>query len=1105
MFKIYSSSAGSGKTYTLTKEYLKLALGDHPNAISGELSFSAFYFKRILAVTFTKAATHEMKQRITDSLLAFSEIVAQRRAATDRGETPPEVPFLMRDVVSELYPNDPDNFDAHVLELSRRAKKTFENIIHDYSDFAVMTIDSFVQKIVSAFTDELNLPFAFEVELNTEMLQTAVDKLLERVGNEQHEQLTEVLENYYQEEAEEGSGWTKIPQNLAKFARDLLNEQHYEVIRKTDGLEAADFVRIRAELKAFNRDIKTQIEALAKDALGVIADAGLEQNSFSRGAAFNFFSYKLDKSKFWDEPGKQMLKAFENDNWWTQKAPISVQVQIESIKTQLIEYYEQIENIRKKNLLRYNLNKAIIPSIFNISLLAQIKKEFDALLRENNRVHNSDFNRQILKIVSEEPVPFIYERMGEKYNHILIDEFQDTSRLQLANLLPLIDNSLAMENFNMAVGDAKQAIYRWRGGDMQQIVSLHKRQLGGISASFSDSVWNMERLVAVGQHLVPAALNTNRRSAAEIIAFNNELFTFISEQFRGAYPGVEAVFDDNFAQQIPASAPTGGHVQVNFLPNFKDENEQQMVAEAVKMAELAVEQGFEFGDIAILCRKRSQAKAIANVLKEKGYPLISEDSLSLQFSESVNLLVSFMRVLRSPEDRLAKYEALYLFHRIIKKQPPNGVLNAQIKAAAEAHDVQVFYQHLNLQEINGQRIDIEPFKLLQLNVYELCERLITIFCLFDFAQEKDFLFRFLDVVLTFTNRNTNHLSDFLDDWNVKQASVSIAAPTRADAITVQTIHKSKGLEYPVVIIPFADWSFAPLKGSSWWVELAEPNHGLKAASVKLVKNLDKTTLAAQYTSELEKTFIENLNMLYVALTRPTQQLYILAQEKDFTNGNNKKSVAYLFYTYLDHKNAWQQGGNQYTICQGSGPLKPSSSPANAASVLKIPRVISADRSQKLHLRRLAERVFDVETFEKKKDLGNKVHYAFAEIKSYKDVDKALTKLLSDGIIEANERESLRESIEGVIQMPELRGLFDEDVTVYNEKDILVSDPEIEIFRADRVVVAHDRVVILDYKTGAPKDDHKRQIRRYANLYRQMGYQNVEAMLVYLEENRVEKV
>ena len=1103
MFKIYSSSAGSGKTYTLTKEYLKLALGNQLDPISGEVGFSAFYFKRILAVTFTKAATHEMKERIMGALQAFGDINSQRKAAKSRGEAAPETPFLLLDIIAELYPDDLENTEAHIYELSERARKTFGCIIHDYSDFAVMTIDGFVQKIVSAFTDELELPFTFEVEMDVELLRTAVDKLLERVGNEQHQQLTEVLEQYYQDESEEGQGWMKIPERLADFARDLLNEQHYEAIKKIDELEPTDFTRIRADLRAFNKNILGQITALSSDALGVIDDAGLEKESFSYGDAFNFFDQRLSEIKIMEVPKPRIKACFEDNKWYTKTASSDLKNKIEGIKSQLVDYYEQINSIRERKGQQYLLNKAVIPSLHNISLLTQIKKEFDGLLRENNRVHISDFNRRILKIVSEEPVPFIYERMGERYNHILIDEFQDTSRLQLANLLPLIDNSLAMEHFNMAVGDSKQAIYRWRGGDMEQIVALHKRDLKRISGSFSDSVWNMERLVAVGQHISPAALNTNRRSAGEIIGFNNALFSFFAERFKEQFAGVKDVFDENFAQEIPNAAPTGGHVQLNFLPDIKDENLPKMVSETIRIVENALAQGFQFGDIAILCRKKSHAKAIANVLKENNFPLISEDSLSLRFSDSVNLLIAFMRVLRSPEDKLAKYEALYLFYRIIKKQSPCGDLNVQIKAAVESYDVQVFYDHLNKQAINGQPIHIEPFKLLQLNVYELCERLITGFSLFDFAQEKDFLFRFLDEVLTFGNRNTNHLGDFLDYWDIKQESVSISAPTRADAITVQTIHKSKGLEYPVVIIPFADWSYEP-RGTVW-VDLPDPNYGLKAASVKVGKGLLETSVCLQYKSELEKTFVENLNLLYVALTRPTQQLHILVQEKDYMSDKYRKNIGCLFYEYLSHKRIWKTGGNEYVICDGNSTLHPRRGTAKAPDVLKIPKVISADRSQKLHLRRLAERVFDVETFEKKKDLGNKVHYAFAEIKSHKDVDKALDKLLNSGIIEPQERESLRESIESVLKMPELQGLFDEDVLVYNEKDILVSDPEVEIFRADRVVILDDRVVILDYKTGVPKPEHKRQISRYANLYRQMDYENVVPMLVYLEEGRVERV
>lgn len=1154
MFKIVSSSAGSGKTYTLTKEYLKLVLQND----------NAYYYKHILAITFTKAATREMKERILGRLEVFA----------NGGNDP-----MLRDILYELYPEairDPEG--AYVIrerELRQRADRIFKQILHDYSDFAIMTIDSFVQRVVSAFTDELGMPFSFEVEMEAgELLLMAVERLLERTGDDAYGDLTDILESFYLEAGQEGRNYHSLPEALAGFANDLLNEQRYAAIMQNAHLSAKDFKKIRRQLVSAIKKWEALIVKWAEAGQQLILESGLDEKDFAYGTVFKYFKKRTDAAETMIEPGSREKEAFENDKGWlTKTARAFVIDTVAGIKSQLIDYYEHIEKVRQQNSGLYHLYQQLIPHLYHLSLLNEIKEEFDRQLRENNRVHISEFNQKILKIVTEDPVPFIYERLGEKFNHILIDEFQDTSKLQFANLLPLIDNSLGYEHFNLAVGDSKQAIYRFRGGDMDQIIALHSKNLDRLYQSLGDSDLTVERLENIRWHLQDDVLRTNRRSAKEIIEFNNAFFQTVEDLYRDEFPLSHEVFEQ-VAQELPPNAKTGGEVQIEFIAaNSGEEGEDEndtpadaqsaMIERTLALIKQATEQdGFLIGDVSVLCRFKRDAKKIANHLKENGYNIISDDSLSLRFSGAVNLVTAFMRVLVKPDSRLDKYEALYLYFRMILQRIPDAKDNQHIKNAVESQDVRAFYGYVNSlqftvyssqlavgnpqsvvhspqlalsnqQSAIGNRqseIDthLNPYKLLQISAYELAEKLMQTFGLFELEAERDYLFRFLDVVLEFSTQRGSHLADFLDYWETQKDKISISAPSDPSAVTVQTIHRSKGLEYPVVIIPYADWEFVPsAKRDSMWVNL-DPTEDLsiaaydiesvqngeliehveakflKTGSVQVKSELERTTegVASQYRDERERVFVENLNLLYVAFTRPTRKLYVLAKEENFEKIKNPRRVSYWLYQHLERS---QESGDRRQETGGKNRLSEVLAPHSSllTPTFYIPHVISTDRSRELRLRRLANRVFDVETFERKKDHGNKVHYALSMVRTPEDVPTALLKMQTEGIIEKIESAEIQKSLERILKHPDLEGLFDLESNVLNEREILT--PDGNLHRPDRVVHLPDRVVVLDYKTGNPLDTHLRQIKRYANLYKEMGYEKVETLLVYIERNEVMKV
>lgn len=1124
MFKIVSSSAGSGKTYTLTKEYLKLVLQND----------NAYYFKHILAITFTKAATREMKERILGRLQVFAE----------GGNDP-----MLADIIRELYPqtlNDPEGaYKVQELALRTRAERVFKQILHDYSDFAVMTIDSFVQRVVSAFTDELGMPFSFEVEMEAgELLTMAVERLLERTGDDSYGELTDILESFYLEAGQEGQNYHNLPEALAGFAKDLLNEQRYAAIVQNSALTAKDFKKIRRQLVTFKAKIETPIQRLAREALEVLANIDCEISDYANSdKGFYSFFRKCASFDSFPELNKNAEKTAKKGDWSSSKASKYAKEKLKEVSGLLAEkYYKIVSLLSSDNKELYILYQQLIPHLYHLSLLNEIKEEFDRQLRENNRVHISEFNQKILKIVTEDPVPFIYERLGEKFNHILIDEFQDTSKLQFANLLPLIDNSLGYEHFNLAVGDSKQAIYRFRGGDMDQIIALHSKKLDRLYRSLGDSELTMERLENIRWHLKDDVLRTNRRSAREIIEFNNTFFETVEQLYRDQFPLAQEVFAQ-VAQEIPPSPKTGGQVNIEFVEGNEGDDENDtpvMISRTLELIRQVTEQeGFSLGDVSVLCRFKRDAKKIANHLKENGYNIISDDSLSLRFSAAVNLVTAFMRVLVKPDSRLDKYEALYLYYRLILDRIPDANGNQFIKKAVESTDVHLFYEYVNkLQDtVYGQKkldtlpsnldTHLTPYKFLQMSAYELSEKLIQVFRLFQLVDERDYLFRFLDVVLEFSTQRGSHLADFLEYWETQKDKISISAPSDPNAITVQTIHRSKGLEYPIVIIPYADWEFVPsAKRDTMWVNL-EPSEALgvssweaanveagetiefieknflKTGSVRVTSALEQTpdAIATQYREEYERVFVENLNLLYVAFTRPTRRLYVLAKGDNFEKIKNPRRISYWLYQYQQSAGSKQQLVDSSQVLAGESPRH---STLDTRHSFYIPNVISTDRSRELRLRRLANRVFDVETFEQKKDHGNKVHYALSKVKTPSDVPTALAQMQTDGVIDNSESAEIQKSLENILKHPDLKGLFEVENDVLNEREILT--PDGNLHRPDRVVfLPDDHVVILDYKTGVPLDSHSRQIKRYVNLFKEMGHKRVEALLVYIERNEVVKI
>ena len=1130
-FRIYSSSAGSGKTYQLTKEYLLLALGANDPA----------YFKRVLAITFTNDAAGEMKERIVGALRRFAH--PKEGAKTDA---------LLAEVAAEL--------GLTPAEVQRRAAAAFRLVLYHYADFAVSTIDSFVQRIVTAFTRELGLPATFEVELDTDsVLQSAVAALFDKVNRDPNSKLlSQTLAEYALGQAEEGKSWSRLPEELATFGKVLFNETVQEAVAQLDKLSLADFRRLDREIRTRRAEIEAQAKELGRLATDAVAAAGLTAAHINGGekGVYTHFANAMRWLETGDTPTATSRKVFESGKWGSGAAQKEKRLDdVEAVRPVLEDTFLALAELRLAHLNNYVLLAAMQPYLFHASLLSELNKLVEQISRERNVVLISEFNRRIAGIVLTEPVPFLYERLGEKYEHILIDEFQDTSVLQWNNLLPLVENTLANGHSSLAVGDAKQAIYRWRGGEMEQILRLHQGDTAALVARARDE--EMRELLrlryeAFNDKLEAKALQVNYRSAKEIVDFNNSFFAAVSSR-HDALNLVGSIYDNHFGQQVPAtlSATQRGHVELLFtqkdapalryapaagtyttesLPGHApgvllgyDESTCYLM---LQLVEQALHDGYELADIAVLCRTRGSSKTIAKFLKERGYAIISADSLALEFAEVVNLLVSILRVLHQPADTLARAEALLLVDKVVRRLAPTPARARHIADVANAAGGTAFFD-----ELRSLGYDVREAETGNLGLYELAERLLNLFDLLGRNGESDYLFRFLDLTLEYSLKYGNNLGNFLTHWQERKGRISINAPGGRAAITITTVHKAKGLAYGVVIVPFADWSMEPHRGTLLWGHLEADEKPIAqmpdVAVVSLSKSIQQTALGAQYDEEREKTFLEGLNTLYVAFTRPRHRLYVISkkpEEKKSAKATEEteavaplaaaRSVADLLHGYLLGSGAWQEEQVAFIVSQGSLAAKKPDNGPPVANTYNLTNLAAAPWEDRLKLRRHASTLFDFDEQQALGEWNRKLHFALRRLLTAADVGRVASQLVAEGILGARERPALVESLEQLVSDPRLAPYFAPHLSVETEREILVGGVKLRDYKPDRIVLEPSlethhrlggRVTLLDFRLPPPQDKHQRLLRNYATLFEQLGYAEVRGIIYYFGTGDVVEV
>lgn len=1054
---VIKASAGSGKTHRLTGEYLNL-LFSKPNN-----------HKHILAVTFTNKATDEMKSRIVNELFRLA-------SGSDSG-------FLNGLI---------EKFNSNEADIRSLSKNILENILHDYSSFSISTIDRFFQQTMRAFTREMGLAGGYNVEVDhSALLLESVDLMLSELDNPDNNVLTEWLLRFMQNSIEDGKSW-RIEKEVLQLAGELFNEtfkslsdEEYATIQDKDHLENYKQMLIRIA-----RDYESELKNVGEKAVSIINNNELDPSDFRGSGKSQFFKFAdLANGKIPELTNTFISFADNIKSWYTKTTPRDVVARIENTYNHgLNECVKQVINLYENNIF-YNSSKTILQNFYALGILNDIKKRLQKLQQENNVLFISDTTELLNDIISGSDSPFIYEKTGTRITNYMIDEFQDTSRMQWSNFKPLIDESLSSGNFNLIVGDIKQSIYRFRNSDWR----LLEEQ---VDKDFSK------------EYIEKHFLDTNWRSDAKIVEFNNAFFKSAVALLQDTY---NEIIDDeennelitaytDLFQHIPdTKSNRDGYVKVTFI-----DNDSEWKSEALKRLPLEIEslqdQGFALKDIAVLVRTNGEAVEVAETLlaySDKNpespyrYDIISNEALLIGSAQSVTAIISIMRHLRSPSDEKLRMIAIYEFYRFIRKCAPNEALWAYREESKRDFPADI---KLKLKELGEM-----PF-------YDMIEGFITMTSENIDEKENAYIQAFLDLALKFSSDKSADINAFIDWWDEVGKNKTLFSPEDQDAIRLITIHKSKGLGFGAVIMPFVYWYFENNSNINiiWCKPSIAPFNKLNVVPLKYTNSLADTIFRDDYLNEKKLTFIDNLNLLYVAFTRAKHRL-ILFTPKPKSSSKISNVSSLLDKTIFSSPTL---SGENIKEINGESILELGI--PNYHNKKTVSQISANYKSIKWHSQsfndRLQLRLNSIGFFSEdgSRDYGKLMHDIVSNIQRLEDIPTAVDIKISEGEINENERDQIINEIERYLTKPEVIDWYSGKYTVYNEAVII--QPSKGIRRPDRIMIGKDKVIVVDYKFGESiESKYKHQVKHYMKSISEMGYTNVLGFIYYVKLGKIESV
>lgn len=1090
MLHIYRASAGSGKTYQLTKDYIHLLFSSKTE--NGH--------RHILAVTFTNKATDEMKSRILNDLFSL----AQGQKSDFRAGLMAE--FTLTEEAVNL-----------------RAQKILITILHDFSSFSVSTIDRFFQQIIRSFAREIGVHGGYNLELDSDTtLQQSVDNLFLELSNPENKQLLNWLTQFAEDRIEHAENWNPR-RNIEMLGKEIFKENYQHKAEETNSkLHNREFLSsYKAKLRKIITDFEQKVKTTANEALKIIAEHGLTSESFKGGTRSSMKTLLKILDGKYDITPTFISMSEECENCYAKSTSKDIQQAIISaynigLQTKLQLIVECVQ----KDIVYFNSAFIILKNINTLGILTDLAFQIKNLTEEQNSMLITDTNMLLNKIIDNSETPFVYEKTGINIDHFMIDEFQDTSTLQWKNFYPLVSNSLSSGKSNLVVGDVKQSIYRWRNSDW----NLLDRQI--LEDFSSDQYRTID-------------LDTNWRSDKNVVLFNNEFFRQAAQILQlklnsnlipvlTTYPELNRLNASitHAYEQLKQKTTTKtyeGRVDIRFIE--ENETQKDWEEETLKQLPFLLEElqtrGYKPGDIGILVKKNQQAThVIQTLLRFKSspeakpgfsYDIIGNEGLAVESSSSVRFLLGLLNLFIHSDDEVHQTIVNYEYARYCLHLSEAEALKA------------CFSKRKNTQQISALFSDYENEELQKLrnsSIFNIVEQIITLFEIGTWQNEAIFIQAFQDVVYKFNSGRTSDVNSFMKWWAKNGKSQWVVSPDNQMAFRIMTIHKSKGLDFKVVIIPFCDWVMDQktnyfINNILWCKPTEEPFNEIPLIPVEYSTALGNSIFAQSYFDEQMHQYIDNLNVAYVAFTRARNELICFSpRPKTFPEKIDKitslsELLFYVFNSQADEK-AEISLQNAFSIDNGSLKLgdpiqyvyKEEQTPELNDKISNYPSVSSSDRLRIKHISAdyWAE---NQELTENKLNYGIIMHDILCKIERKTDQSNAIFEMINEGRINEADRLVIEAEMDKFWILPFVDEWFHENQTVLNEATILT--PSGDMYRPDRVVIQDKFAWVVDYKFGfVEHKSYLTQVKTYSQLISGMGF-DVKSYLCYVTLGKVVEV
>ncbi|MGB8357019.1 MAG: UvrD-helicase domain-containing protein [Bacteroidales bacterium] len=1066
----YSASAGSGKTHALTGFYLSRVLID-PGA-----------YRRILAVTFTNSAAAEMKSRILSRL----DILSSNEAATEAERN--EFVAYLCEYFPDLYP-DPERA---MLAVKKNAPLALKNILQDYSRFTVGTIDSFFQRVIRAFAREMEIPAGYEIELeHGALLSDAVDNILSEVATDSR--LRSWISSYVASRLDDNKGWD-IRREIMEVAEQIFGE-NFRQLSSEDKKTISDYEILNdytEKIFRIRNAFESELRTLAGRGVEIYQGCGLTPDDFLSktkggiGEMMRRYSEGIIKT-----PGSTWVKAAGDGKYLSAGAPQTVVKALQEALTKgLGDIVTAISSLFESRYPLYVSALVQVRTIHIMGILGAISERVRALAQDENIFLLSDSGELINKLIADDDTPFIYEKIGTAYDHYVIDEFQDTSRIQWNNFRPLISETLSRGKDNLVVGDVKQSIYRWRNSDWRIIHS-------DVTSVFGDET----------VRTIP--LSNNYRSRKNIIKFNNLIFAPAAIpslcDARLNYDRLKISDIYSGSVQEGTEEKPGGLVKVSLYRKSEDEGWRERVLHDIPvLIEELQDNKYKASEILFLCRTNEEGKSIISSILEHSascppeklarynFEVTSGESLYLERNPAIILLLSCLRYLVDPSSRINLSQMVRSY--ILATNGKEDSVYAADGSIVTENPLPEGWE----EALNGFRNE---------SLFSATENMIRYFNLGSHSENVAYLSSFQDLVLQYSGRYSSDISSFVSWWESDGYKSTLGQSDRQEAMRVMTIHKAKGLQSRVVIVPFVSWDFSK-RGYNrpllWVTDVPEAFAPMPVVLPELSNRLDESLFAGQAKMERASEWLDGVNLLYVAFTRAADALYIMAPEvtRVSAGGGNADSILNEALKNLPEDFVWQETETVRQFVYGELPAAPETGKEDAMTMKEY--YVSELRGT-LRLRTGGALPHDELKLAEPggRAYGIMMHELLGRINTTADIESATGYICDAGLLPLSQRELITSRLRSMLSSDKVREWFDGSSAVKTEATIIL--PSGAARRPDRVMTKDKSVIVVDYKFGEPSDRHRRQAAGYRELLKQMGYESVKSWLWYVEKDIIEEV